>query len=1222
MNVINLLHASYQKYAMKLTSDSSLISKPLHWKHTLWLILVVGLTAGCSTTSLSPVFLFGDGSTRQLNYYENRYATVYQLSPRPADTTQEAAERYLQRYQPGPLPRVFQHSTLYDRTGQKLIDLYEEGLRRWVPLSQISPNLISAVIATEDATFYTNPGIDTKRMVAAIAQNVQQSDIVSGASTITMQLARQLFYPPAERFAQTMDRKINEVFLARDLTALYSKDELLEMYLNLIYFGHLAYGPEAAAQVYFGKSAADLSMAEATLLAGIPQLPGQYDLFTNFAGAKERQRTVLNLMLRHGYLTMSDAERIYAAPVTLATEPENEIAQAPHFILYTESFVKGNWPTLNLRRGGLQIQTTLDLRMQQLAQETVSGTVQALRPQYNLTNGALVAIKPGVGEILAMVGSANYADRTIAGEVNLVTSARQPGSTLKPLLFATAFDQNMISPATMLWDIPVRYRINEWQIYQPRNYDSTFHGPLTARTALANSYNIPAVKLLDRVGIEVMRQQAVAMGIESFRSDSTYGLGMILGSNEVTLLEVSTAYHTIANQGLHKPATPVRSITNNVGVPYPPAQSATSTQVISPESAFLVTDILSDNVARTPAFGANSRLNLSRPAAVKTGTSSDWRDNWTVGYTRYLLAGVWAGNSNGQPMRNTSGVTGAAPMWHDFMEAVIADPALRASIEAPEAPEAWTFVPPPDAARRVLNCPTPLRCPEQGEWFTRDWLRKMGEAQLHDDSFVTAPMATVYLNRNSGQQRVGRCAIDGGTTGVALRIPEPIGILGPVAPTATPLGNQNGSNVPQLPRTLNPPRLTSLTGLGAPQINLSTEVERLREEQLAVLSWSSRLATPLYLGKCDDLRATVRALWGESVNFVTVETAANRQVVALNPTPTPTSTSTATATPTATATATSTPTSTPTPTLTATQTPIPTRTSTQTPRPTATSTPTAMATTVTTSTVQATPTVSITVDLQLSPTQETTPGKLSVTPVDTRATATATPTRTPTLIATASVTGATSISTTTRSTTVSITTPSAPGTVLPTASQTVWPTVTPVVSQTAAPVASLTVSTGVSPTVTLAASLTLSLTVSPTRAVTITVTPTVTPTATPTLTPVASPRPAAQSGWPYQLLGLANDDFCPGEYILGQVLNASGAPQAGVRVAYVDQWGNRDMATSKSVEADAGSYDLPIGARARDFYVTVVDEAGNPLSETIYVPHRRGTGENFACHHLVWGATR
>ncbi len=1203
MNVINLLHASYQKYGMKLTFYSRFLSKPLHWKHALWLMLIVGLTAGCSTTSLSPVFLFGDGSTRQFSYYENRYARLYQIAPRPADTPQAAAELYLQRYQPGPLPRVFQHSTLYDRTGQKLIDLYEEGRRRWVPLSQISPNLISAVIATEDATFYTNPGIDTKRMVAAIAQNVQQSNIVSGASTITMQLARQLFYPPAERFAQTIDRKINEVFLARDLTTLYSKDELLEMYLNLIYFGHLAYGPEAASQVYFGKSAADLSMAEATLMAGIPQLPGQYDLFVNFAGAKERQRTVLNLMLRHGYLTLSDAERIYAAPVTLAPEPENPLQQAPHFILYTENFVQNNWPTLNLRRGGLQIQTTLDLRMQQLAQATVSGTVQTLRPQYNLTNGALVAIKPGVGEILAMVGSANYDDRAIAGEVNLVTSARQPGSALKPLLFATAFDQNLISPATMLWDIPVRYRINEWQIYQPRNYDSRFHGPLTARTALANSYNIPAVKLLDRVGIDLMRQQSVAMGIESFRRDSTYGMGMILGSNEVTLLEVSTAYHTIANQGMYKPATPIRTITNNVGLPYPPAQSAISAQVISPASAFLVTDILSDNVARSPAFGTNSRLNLSRPAAVKTGTSSDWRDNWTVGYTRYLLTGVWAGNSNGQPMRNTSGVTGAAPMWHDFMEAVIADPAMRASIEAPEAPEAWAFVPPPDAARRVVNCPAPLICPAQGEWFTRDWMRKMGEAQLHDDSFVAAPLATVYLNRNSGQQRVGRCAIDSGTPGVALRIPEPIGLLGPIAPTATPLSNplsdplsdQRGSNIPQLPRTLNPPRLTSLTGLGAPQINLATEVERLREEQVAVLNWSSRLATPLYLGKCDDLRATVRALWGESVNFVTVETAANRQVVALNPTPTPTATSTSTATPTATATATSTSTATPTPTVTATRTPIPTVTPTLTPTrmptltPTRTSAPTATATSAPTTTTEATATPA------------TTQSNPSVTPTNTRANATATPTPTPPLIATRSATVATSIS-------ITISTTTTIATVTPAASQTVWPTVTPLVTLSASPGAASTVS----PTVTLAASLTVSPTV----------TPTMTPTAAPTLTPVASPRSAAQSGWPYGLLGLTNDDFCPGEYILGQVLDASGAPLAGIRVAYVDQWGNRDVATSKSTATDAGSYDLPIGSRARDFYVTVVDVAGNPLSETIYIQHRRGTGENFACHHLVWGATR
>lgn len=1108
MNVIKLLHTRYLKYSMIRRFYPKLSRKLLLWKYGLWLMVLITITTSCSSASLSPFLFLGDGSARQFSYYENRYATTYQLAPRPAALPQAAAELYLQKYQPGPLPRVFQHTTLYDRTGKPMLDLFDEGRRRWVPLTQISPNLLKAVIATEDSTFYTNSGIDAKRLVAALVQNMQRSDIVSGASTITMQLARQLFFPPAERFAQSMDRKINEIFLARDLTDLYSKDEILEMYLNLIYFGHLAYGPEAASQLYFGKSASALNMSEATLLAGIPQRPGEYDLLTNFAAVKARQRTVINLMVRHGYMSMAEAERVYAAPVALAVDPDAQPRPAPHFVLFTENYVQRNWPTLNLRRGGFQIQTTLDLRMQQIAEQTVAKTVKALRPQYNLTNGALVALKPGDAEILAMVGSADFADRTIAGEVNLVTSLRQPGSALKPILYATAFDQALISPATILWDIPVRYRINEWQIYQPRNYDSKFHGPLTARTALANSYNIPAVKLLDRVGIETMRQTAIAMGVDSFRRDGSYGLGMTLGSNEVTLLEVSTAYHTLANGGLYQPPTPIHLLTDNTGKAYVLPQTSKPTQVVSPQAAFLVTDILSDNQARTPAFGVNSRLKLSRPAAVKTGTSSDYRDNWTIGYTRYLVTGVWAGNSSGQAMRGASGVTGAAPIWSDFMEAVMADPALLQTLDASPITDTWAFVPPPDTVRRVIDCPKPLACPTTGEWFTRDWLRKMGEAQLHDDSFVDAALATVYLNRNDGLQRVGTCAVEGGAPGTALRIPEPIGVMAPVVVEPRRAPSKNGGT-PPLPRLLQPPRLTSPFSWGAPEVNVMTNVERLHEEQLAVLNWSARAGTPLYLGRCGELRTTVEGLWGTTVRFVTVETPGNRQTVALYPTPTPS--------PSPTPTATATPTMTPTPTATAT--------------PTVTPTPTA------------TPRVPVT-------------------------TATAVP-ATPT--APASVTQAT---TATPTSLVTMATPSAPpttGTNVPTAPQPGSPIVAPVVSPTA------------------------------------------------TLTPAP---PAARTGLPYSLLGIAHDDFCPGEYILGQVLNASGAPVAGARVAYVDQWGNRDSTTTKSVATDYGNYDFPIGARARDFYVTVVDEAGNALSETIFIQHRQGVSTASSCHHVVWIATQ
>ncbi|MEZ4614332.1 MAG: penicillin-binding transpeptidase domain-containing protein [Caldilineaceae bacterium] len=597
-------------------------------------------------------------------------------------------------------------------------------------------------------------------------------------------------------------------------------------------------------------------MGEATLLAGIPQMPGEYDLYLNFDSVKARQRIVLNLMVERGYLTAPEADRVFATPVALGNDPDRDPILAPHFTFYAVEELSREWPTINVRRQGLQVRTTIDLRMQDIAQTTVAQTVANLRGRYNLTNGALVALKPGSGEIMAMVGSIDYDNEDIGGAVNVTIRPRQPGSSIKPLLYATAFEDNLISPSSVIWDLPVAYRVSEIQTYRPGNYDFKFHGPVTARGALANSYNIPAVKLLDRVGIDRLREQAITMGINSFAQDGLYGLGMTLGSNEVTLLELATAYETLANAGKYIPATPFRVITDSSGyVMVPPSQAAGARQVISPESAYLVTDILSDNVARSPAFGVNSQLNLSRPAAAKTGTSSNWRDNWTLGYTRYLVAGVWSGNNNGRPMNNVSGVTGAGPIWHDFMEAVIAEPALLAELGAPIESSAWEFTPPAGIVRRVIECPKPLQCDTDGEVFSRSWLRKMGEAHRNDDSYVTAEMATVLVPRSDeGAWRMGVCAQNGGTTATALRLPEAIGafvesllpepgseLLQPAPGSATENTTATNSaltgrsgladeaakialapGIPPLPGFLRPPRLTSpYSYFGPPRTNLA-----------------------------------------------------------------------------------------------------------------------------------------------------------------------------------------------------------------------------------------------------------------------------------------------------------------------------------------------------------------------------------------------------------------
>ena len=409
------------------------------------------------------------------------------LGRRPAISLANVAEAYLQLYQPGPLPRIFQTTFIYDRKGILLAELIGEGRREWVPLDQISPHLINATIATEDATFFTNPGIDPVRIAGAALQNVERGEIVSGASTITMQLARNLFLGSEERYDQSFDRKIVEAGLAGELTQTYAKEELLEMYLNLLNYGRLAYGPQAAARTYFGKSAAELKLEEATLLAGIPQSPALYDLFEDLEPAKERQRTVLELMVRHGFLSLDEANATFGAEVGLGGSPEIHSPRAPHFVDYVVQELDKSLGEGFVRRGGLH----------ETAQQIISEKVAALKPRYDMNNGALVVLRPGNAEILAMVGSVNYQDEEIDGQVNVAISPRQPGSAIKPLLYATAFDDDLISPATVIWDTPITYTISTIEEYEPLNYDRRAHGPVTARAALANSFNVPAVKLLD-----------------------------------------------------------------------------------------------------------------------------------------------------------------------------------------------------------------------------------------------------------------------------------------------------------------------------------------------------------------------------------------------------------------------------------------------------------------------------------------------------------------------------------------------------------------------------------------------------------------------------------------------------------------------------------------------------------------------------------------------------
>jgi penicillin-binding protein 1C len=720
---------------------------------TLSLLVVL---AGCSGPDTLPVELRHvppAAAQSAVTYYLNKYAAEFQLAPRPAGSPQAIAEAYLRRYQPGDLPRVFQSSMVYDRQNRVLAEIFDEGRRIWAPLPRISPHLLDAVIATEDGSFFQNNGIDPRRLVGALVQNTQSSEVVAGASTITMQLARMLFLPPEERFNRSLDRKISEALLAQELTKLYSKDEILELYLNLAYFGHLAYGPEAAAQTYFGKSAADLTLAEASLLAGLPQQPALLDPFINMEAAKARQQIVLNLMARRGYITQFEADLAFSEPITLAPDPNARPVLAPHFIQYVSDYLANSPQGYDLGRAGLAVQTTLDLDMQNLAQQIVRENVDALRGSYNLNNAALLALKPGTSEVLVMVGSADYNNAAIGGQVNVTLRQRQPGSAIKPVVYATALENGLISPATLLWDLPVRYPTEVGQDYRPNNYDQRFRGPVTVRTALANSLNVPTVKLFDGIETSAFITVANNMGISSFDASrmESYGLSTALGGQEVSLYDLTAAYHTLANGGRFVEPTPIRQVTTSDGQRVQIAPQRPPVQAISPETAFLITDIISDNAARAPVFGENSRLNLSRPAAAKTGTTTSFRDNWTVGYTKYLVTGVWAGNNDGRPMRNADGITGAGPIWNKFMEAVLADPALLRVLDAPAEEAAWAFDVPVGVSQVPRTCPPELRCRAGGEYFAQSWLDHMAAAGPYADSFLSGVMAPVNVQMANGQ---------------------------------------------------------------------------------------------------------------------------------------------------------------------------------------------------------------------------------------------------------------------------------------------------------------------------------------------------------------------------------------------------------------------------------------------------------------------------------------
>ncbi|MEO5953394.1 MAG: transglycosylase domain-containing protein, partial [Chloroflexia bacterium] len=524
---------------------------------------------------------------------------------------------------------IAQTTKIYDRNNVPLYDFVDEetGLHEELNYKEISPLVISATVAAEDASFWTNPGVDPYAIVRAVSIYLKKDGSTSGASTITQQLARNIFMSLEERTEQSFTRKIKEAAIAVEMTNTYSKQYIMELYLNQTYYGHRAYGVGAAARAYFGKTQPELNLAEAALIAGLAQAPDAYDPFKNPDAAKSRRQYVLDQMEKQGVIT--EAQKAQAESTAIVLSRDEPSIKAPHFVYYVKDYLEQKYGAA-VANAGLKVYTTLDLNVQDMAQKVASDRIEELQ-KMNASNAAMVVMKPGSGEILAMVGSVGYANTNIDGQVNVATRPRQPGSSFKPITYANAFQQGW-SPGTVLLDTLTGFLNPGQKDYVPKNYDGRDHGWVTVRESLANSFNIPAVKALQFAGVQSTIDFAREMGLKSNDSliyDSNfYGLSLTLGGGEVTLLDMTNVYSTFANGGAEVDANPILRIEDAQGrTIYGLDPHPAGNEVLDPRIAYMITSILSDNKARTPAFGPNSALKVSFPAAVKTGTTDDNRDS-------------------------------------------------------------------------------------------------------------------------------------------------------------------------------------------------------------------------------------------------------------------------------------------------------------------------------------------------------------------------------------------------------------------------------------------------------------------------------------------------------------------------------------------------------------------------------------------------------------------
>jgi penicillin-binding protein 1C len=576
---------------------------------------------------------------------------------------------------------------LFDRNGKLIYEIYTDKRRTPIKLSELPKYVKDSTISIEDKDFYKHAGFSYTGMLRAL-YNIIFNKKLQGGSTLTQQLVKNVLLSQE----RTVRRKIREFVLTMVVEGIYSKDQILEMYLNQIPYGSTAYGIEAASELYFDKSAKDLTLAEAALLAGLPQSPTRYSPFgAHPEYAKERQKTVLKSMVENKYITQEEANKAEAEEIKYA---EITPPKAPHFALWVKEQLVDKYGEQLVEQGGLRVTTTLDLDLQDFAQTAVATEVAKLKKQ-KVGNGAVIVTRPKTGEILAMVGSKDYFATDEDGKVNVVLAARQPGSSIKPLNYALAIKDKKITAATALADIPTCFKVLGQPDYCPVDYDGTFHGLIQARFALGNSYNVPAVRVLALNGLENFVEFAKQMGLTTLTGPSDYGLSLTLGGGEVRPYDMAVAFGVFANSGVKQPLISILKVTDWKGKTYeetkPKEIELNGDKVLSPDVTFIISHILLDNNARKAAFGESSYLNVrGHPeVSVKTGTTNDRRDNWTIGFTPLAVVATWVGNNNNTPMGGAvSGVSGASPIWNRVMKEVL-DKAEKGFYDSEEKGHAW-----------------------------------------------------------------------------------------------------------------------------------------------------------------------------------------------------------------------------------------------------------------------------------------------------------------------------------------------------------------------------------------------------------------------------------------------------------------------------------------------------------------------------------------------------